>query len=90
MFGSILGDPSLGSGVSLIASWDNGYECVATKGSVAAINIFVADAGFWTGDVPLLLANAANFVGAGGINQMYHGYQKIQLMVPYQQATVKM
>ncbi len=62
-FGDLLVDPSLESGANLIASYDNGFECVATKGRVAALNIFVVTPGFWTGDVPLLLANAANFVG---------------------------
>ena len=67
MFGDLLIDPSLETGANLIASWDNGFHCVATKGNVAAINIFVAEPGYWTGDVPLLLANAVNSV-AGTIN----------------------
>ncbi|HET9325731.1 MAG TPA: S8 family serine peptidase, partial [Candidatus Eisenbacteria bacterium] len=58
--GNLLGDVSLAIGSELVASWTNGEPMVATKGSrVAAVNIFVAASGYWTGDIPLILHNAA-------------------------------
>ena len=58
--GDFLGSVTLKSGAVPVAWWSNGQPFVATKGSsVAAVNIFVADRGFWTGDVPLILHNAA-------------------------------
>jgi hypothetical protein len=58
--GFLLGDVDLSSGSELVASWTNGEPLVATKGPrVAAINIFVAATGYWAGDIPLMLHNAA-------------------------------
>ncbi|HEU5181952.1 MAG TPA: choice-of-anchor D domain-containing protein [Candidatus Polarisedimenticolia bacterium] len=60
--GDLLGDVTLASGASLVASWDNGEPFVATKGlHVVAVNAFFADSGFWSGDVPRLLRNAVLF-----------------------------
>ena len=63
--GNLLGDVQLSSGSELVASWLNGEPLAATKGHVAAINIFVAASGYWSGDIPLILHNAA-FWSAGG------------------------
>ncbi len=57
--GDLLADVSVAGGAELIASWNNSEPFVATKGRVAAVNIFVGVPGFWTGDIPLLLHNAA-------------------------------
>lgn len=58
--GQLLGHVSLASGSELVASWENGEPMAATKGRrVAAINVFVGWPGQWTGDIPLVLHNAA-------------------------------
>ena len=58
--GDLLATAPLTTGAQLVASWDFGETFVATQGSqVAGVNIFVADSGYWTGDLPLVLHNAA-------------------------------
>ena len=58
--GDLLADASLMDGADLVASWNNGLPFVATKGRhVAAVNVFVALSGYWTGDVARILHNAA-------------------------------
>jgi hypothetical protein len=53
-------DVNLTFGTEWVADWENGLPAVATKGiHVAAVNLFVGDYGYWTGDVPLILRNAA-------------------------------
>jgi subtilisin family serine protease/sugar lactone lactonase YvrE len=57
--GGLLGHVTLATGATSVASWSNGEPFVATKGpNVAAVNIFVAVGGYWTGDIPLILHNA--------------------------------
>jgi subtilisin family serine protease len=63
--GDALGQVSLSPGAELVASYVNGLPFVATKGRVSAINVFVAATGFWTGDIPLILHNAAYWSGGG-------------------------
>jgi hypothetical protein len=63
--GDLLGQMGLTPGATLVASWANSQPFVAVKGSVAAVNVFVAYSGFWTGDVPLLLHNALLWSSAG-------------------------
>ncbi|MCH8271682.1 MAG: S8 family serine peptidase, partial [Candidatus Marinimicrobia bacterium] len=48
-----------------IAFWDNGAALVATKGNVVGVNVFVAVAGHWAGDVPLIIHNAAIWSSIG-------------------------
>jgi hypothetical protein len=56
----LLMDVNLTFGTEWVADWENGLPAVATKGiHVAAVNLFVGDYGYWTGDVPLILRNAA-------------------------------
>jgi subtilisin family serine protease len=58
--GEVLGLVSLAPGAVPVASWDYPLPFIATKGSnVAAVNVFVGLPGFWSGDVPLILHNAA-------------------------------
>jgi subtilisin family serine protease len=59
--GDLLGDVDLEPGAELVASWANGEPMVATRGGVVGVNLFVGATGFWTGDVPLLLHNAAGW-----------------------------
>ena len=60
--GALLGTVSLASGAQLVASWDNGLPFVATRApGVVAVNVFVAWSGYWIGDVPLVLRNAARW-----------------------------
>jgi len=60
--GGLLGILTLAPGAELVASWVNTQPFVATQGSnVVGVNIFLGGAGYWTGDIPLLLHNAAQF-----------------------------
>ncbi len=58
--GDLLGAVTVSAGSERVAEWAIGQPFVATKGeSVVAVNIFIGASGFWTGDIPLLLHNAA-------------------------------
>ncbi len=58
--GDLLATAPLTAGAQLVAAWDFGEAFVATQGDqVAGVNIFVAETGYWTGDVALILHNAA-------------------------------
>jgi len=62
--GDVLGIVNLSTGAVPVAAWANGFPFVAVKGTnVAAINVFVAESGYWTGDIPLILHNAAIWSG---------------------------
>lgn len=64
-YGDLLVDLTVADGAELVASWDTGWPFVATKGkNVAAVNIYVTDPGYWTGDIPLLLHNAVFWAGS--------------------------
>ena len=57
--GDLLGDAPLKPNAKLVAAWDNALPFVATQGDrVVAVNIYVANAGFWLGDIPRILHNA--------------------------------
>src|SRR5262249_28577844 len=57
--GDLLGATSLTPGAQLVAAWSNGQPFVATNhDNIVGVNIFVAQPGFWSGDVPLVLHNA--------------------------------
>jgi hypothetical protein len=57
--GELLGATSVAPGAVWVADWTNSEPFVATQGDhVVGINIFVADGGYWTGDIPLVLCNA--------------------------------
>jgi len=59
-FGNFLGATSVAPGAKWVADWNNGQPCVATQGDrVVGVNVFCATSGNWTGDVPLILRNAA-------------------------------
>lgn len=60
-------DVALTSDAYLIAKWDNGSICVATKDYVVGYNGLVAGPGAWLGDVPLILAKAAAFSAANAL-----------------------
>ncbi|MBI3449035.1 MAG: S8 family serine peptidase, partial [Acidobacteria bacterium] len=58
--GDLLGSANVAPGASLVASWSIGQPFVATKGkNLVAVNIFVGSPGRWSGDIPLILHNAA-------------------------------
>jgi subtilisin family serine protease len=62
--GDLLGVNDLAPGADLVASWANGLPCVATRSRhVVAVNVFVGASGYYAGDVPLMLHNAAAFAG---------------------------
>jgi subtilisin family serine protease len=58
--GDLLAAAVLEPGTEWIGDWSNGYPFAATKGpNVVTINVFVGQSGTWTGDIPLILHNAA-------------------------------
>jgi subtilisin family serine protease len=60
--GGLLGSVTFAEGAEIVASWSVGLPFVATRGrNVAAVNISVAGGGSWTGDIPLILHNAASW-----------------------------
>ncbi len=66
--GDLLGQVTVAAGAELVASWANGFPFVATQAHrVAAVNIFFGAPGYWTGDLPLLMRNAA-FWASGNPN----------------------
>ncbi len=65
--GDVLGLVTVPPGSELVASWANGFPFVATRGPhVAGVNIYLGSPGYWTGDVPLILHNAAFWVRGTG------------------------
>ncbi len=57
--GDLLGATTLAPGAQLVADWQIGQPFIATQGDhVVGANVFVADGGFFGGDVPLILHNA--------------------------------
>jgi hypothetical protein len=67
-WGDALVDMTIATGAELVAEWNNGVPFVATKdSSVAGVNIYFGNPGYWTGDIPLLLHNAA-FWTLGGVS----------------------
>ena len=52
----------LAPGAELIASWDDGEEFVAVKGSVVAINTYSGPYYQWTGDMGMLFHNAVDYL----------------------------
>lgn len=63
--GDLLGASILEPGARWVANWNNGLPFVATRGErVAALNVFVADGGFWSGDVPRAVRNALVWVAS--------------------------
>ncbi len=54
----------LDSGAELVAEWTDD-EFVATKGSVVALNTFLADGYAWTGDVDLIVHNTIIWLQTG-------------------------
>ena len=64
--GDLLGATTLAPGAEWVADWQIGQPFVATQGDrVVGANVFVADGGFFGGDVALILHNALLW-GAGG------------------------
>jgi hypothetical protein len=57
---NLLVDATLSPQAALVASWQNGFPFVVTRGRhVVGVNVYVASAGYWVGDVPRVLHNAA-------------------------------
>jgi len=70
----VLAYVTVANDAELIAEWSSGFPFVATKGlSVVAVNIFVAEGGYWTGDIPLILCNAINW-STGWIYWLYSDF----------------
>ncbi|HEX6790377.1 MAG TPA: S8 family serine peptidase, partial [Candidatus Krumholzibacteria bacterium] len=60
--GDVLGATSVVPGAEDVARWSNGFPFVATRGArVVGLNVFLADGGYWDGDVPLILHNAVGW-----------------------------
>jgi len=58
--GNLLADVDLQPGAAKVAEWKSGQPFIATKGpNVVALNLYIGFTGYWTGDVPLILHNAA-------------------------------
>ncbi|GAF97727.1 unnamed protein product, partial [marine sediment metagenome] len=55
----VLMDASLNIDAEEVASLTNDNTFIATKNTVVGINIFIASPGFWIGDIPQILHNAA-------------------------------
>lgn len=51
-------DVYLAPEAKLVASWDDAQALVATKGGVVALNVFIADNGWWTGDIDVIVHNS--------------------------------
>jgi hypothetical protein len=52
-------------GAQWVADWDNGEAFVVTNGDrVVGMNVFFAKTGRWSGDVPLIIHNAAVWIGS--------------------------
>ncbi len=65
--GEILGVVPVAAGAVRVASWANGIPFVATRGrNVAAVNAYFGVPGFWSGDLPLLVHNAAFWASGVG------------------------
>ena len=62
LIGDALSNPSLTSGSTQLATWENGFNCVAIKGSVVGLNIFINSPGYWGGNVPLLISNTSSYL----------------------------
>jgi hypothetical protein len=56
---------NLAPGAQWIADWDNGRTFVAANGNqVVGLNVFFAQPGRWSGDVDLILHNAAQWISS--------------------------
>ena len=65
-WGKLLVETSLVPGSIWVADWDNGLLCMATRHArVIGFNVLVAGSGNYSGDVGLMLGNAAVLVGGG-------------------------
>ncbi|UCG52209.1 MAG: choice-of-anchor D domain-containing protein [Candidatus Latescibacterota bacterium] len=65
-WGDLLGATSLASGAEWVADWTNGQPLVATQGDhVVGVNVFLADYGYYSGDMALILHNAVMWSGGG-------------------------
>jgi hypothetical protein len=66
-FGELIGETVLEPGARWVADWNNGFPFVATRGGrVAAINAYLGDGGYWSGDVALVLHNALAWLAGAG------------------------
>jgi hypothetical protein len=61
----------LNPGATLVASWNDGEEFVATKGSVVGINSYPGSARQWTGDVDVIIHNSVIWL-AGSSEYVFH------------------
>jgi hypothetical protein len=60
-------NPGIRAGAANPADWhESGYNMVAVNSNVVAINQLLFAAASWTGDVPLLLNNALNYLCPSG------------------------
>jgi subtilisin family serine protease len=58
-WGDLLSPTTLAPGAEWVADWDDGHPFIATQGHhVVGVNVFVAEYGYWGGDIPLILHNA--------------------------------
>ena len=64
--GNLRADCGVDPDAELVASYDDGAPLVAVKAKVIAINGFFGAAGYWTGDMDLIVYNALNFLQQGG------------------------
>ncbi|MEN8008585.1 MAG: choice-of-anchor D domain-containing protein, partial [Candidatus Krumholzibacteriota bacterium] len=56
----LLATAPLAAGAQWVADWDMGEAFIATQGDqVVGVNAFFAGSGYWIGDLPLILHNAA-------------------------------
>jgi len=64
--GGLLVAANLAPGAEWVADWSFGYPFIATKGgNVAAVNIFLSFGTYYSGDIPLILHNAAFWSSRG-------------------------
>jgi hypothetical protein len=62
---------SLDPDATLVASWDDDEEFVATKGSVAAINSYTGTYYQWTDDVGMIFHNAVSYVASPAVDALW-------------------
>ena len=77
-------NPGLRAGTTLLATWSGtGYNAVAVNDDVVAINMLLFAQSSWSGDVPLLLNNALNWLcpsaPPGGCTEIYDNGSMVTL-----------
>ncbi len=74
----------------LVASWNDGEEFVATKGSVVAINSYTGIYYLWTGDMGIIFHNAVNYALSGGAPGWAYAVPESDTVPPFSVTTFEL